>query len=148
MEITTWPLSQDFLYFALKTCRVEHIDKANQKAADSFINNHQVEAHEGDQPSFSVKVLKSFKDPLSRQVYEGVYIRSSGENSLNTKMDYYQTSTYRMRREILHGWLDWCKNHVLKMLSLFNLNFNSYFYQQPKNILQFDKGKSQNMLFI
>ena len=85
------------------TRSLEHVEKANQKAADSFINNHQIEAHNGDQPSFSTKILKSFKDPLSRQVYEGVYIRNCSGNSLNTKMDYYQTSTYRMRREILHG---------------------------------------------
>ena len=85
------------------TRSLEHLEKSDQKAVDSFINNHQIEAHNGEQPSFSVKVLKSFKDPLSRQVYEGVHIRNCNEDSLNTKLDYYQTSTYRMRREVLHG---------------------------------------------
>ena len=85
------------------TRSLEHLEKSDQKALDSFINNHQLEAHNGEQPSFSVKVLKSFKDPLSRQVYEGVHIRNCDEDSLNTKLDYYQTSTYRMRREVLHG---------------------------------------------
>ena len=85
------------------TRSLEHLEKSEQKALDSFINNHQVETHNGEQPSFSVKVIKSFKDPLSRQVYEGVHIRNCSEESLNTKLDYYQTSTYRMRREVLHG---------------------------------------------
>ena len=74
----------------------------DKKALDSFITSHQKEVHNDSEPSFAVKVLKSFKEPLSRMVYEGVYIRNS-EQSLNTKLDYYQTSTYRMRREILHG---------------------------------------------
>ena len=74
------------------TRSLEHLEKSDQKAVDSFINNHQIEAHNGEQPSFSVKVLKSFKDPLSRQVYEGVHIRNCNEDSLNTKLDYYQTS--------------------------------------------------------
>ena len=49
------------------------------------------------------KVLKTFQDPLSRQVSEGVYIRRNTNNSLNTKLDFYQTSTYKVRREVLHG---------------------------------------------
>ena len=84
------------------TRALEHLDKADKKALDSFITSHQKEVHNDSEPSFAVKVLKSFKEPLSRMVYEGVYIRNS-EQSLNTKLDYYQTSTYRMRREILHG---------------------------------------------
>ena len=82
---------------------LEHIEKANKKSDESFIANHQRECHNGNEPNFKVKVLKSFQDPLSRQVSEGAYIRRNPHNSLNTKQDYYQTSTYRMRREILHG---------------------------------------------
>ena len=82
---------------------LEHIDKARKKSDDSFISNHQRECHNGEEPKFNVKVLKSFQDPLSRQVSEGVYIRRNPHNSLNTKLDYFQTSTYRIRLEILHG---------------------------------------------
>ena len=85
------------------TRSLEHLDKASKNKEDSFINNHQKEKHNNDQPDFCVKVLKSFKDPLSRQVYEGVHIRNSSAISLNSKLDYYQTSTYNMRREVLHG---------------------------------------------
>ena len=81
----------------------EHIGKAHEKSKDSFIHNHQVEKHNSDEADFKVSVTKSFKDPLSRQVYEGIYIRKNSANSLNTKLDYYQPSTYNMRREMLHG---------------------------------------------
>ena len=81
----------------------EHLKKASDRKEDSFIHNHQIQSHNGNQPNFSVKVLKSFQDAFSRQVYEGVYIRRNKNNPLNTKLDYYQTSTYNMRREMLHG---------------------------------------------
>ena len=85
------------------TRSLEHIEKAEKKKDDSFINNHQREKHNDEQPDFCVKVLKTFNDPLSRQVYEGVHIRNNSAISLNSKLDYYQTSTYNMRREVLHG---------------------------------------------
>ena len=82
---------------------LEHIEKSNTNSDDSFISNHQKECHDGGQPQFNVKVIKTFQDPLSRQVAEGVYIRRNPNNSLNTKLDFYQASTYRVRREVLHG---------------------------------------------
>ena len=85
------------------TRSLEHLKKASDRKDDSFINSHQSQAHNGAHPEYSVKVLKSFQDAFSRQVYEGVYIRRNPNQPLNTKLDYYQTSTYNMRREILHG---------------------------------------------
>ena len=84
------------------TRNLEHQDKFNKKKQDSFIYQHQLEVHGGAEPDFKIKVLKSFKDPMSRQIYEGVKIRRSN-SSLNTKLDYYQQSTYSVRREIGHG---------------------------------------------
>ena len=82
----------------------EHLDKAENDQLNSFISNHQLLKHSlSDTPDFKVRVLKSFKDPLSQQVYEGVYIRRQEGFTLNTKQDYYQASTYRMNREINHG---------------------------------------------
>ena len=63
---------------------------------------HQQEVHGGAEPDFNMKVLKSFKNPMSRQIYEGVKIRRSN-STLNTKLDFYQQSTYSVRREIGHG---------------------------------------------
>ena len=64
----------------------EHLGKANDKSKESFIHNHQTEKHNGDEANFGVKVIKSFNDPLSRQVYEGIYIRKNASVSLNTKL--------------------------------------------------------------
>ena len=75
----------------------EHLKKAEEDKLDSFIANHQTKCTNA---SFKVKVLKSFKEPLSRQIYEGTYIRRQQAASLNTKQDYYQASTYR---EVNHG---------------------------------------------
>ena len=81
---------------------LEHTEKFLKKKPDSFMYQHQVEAHGGNEPDFNVKVLKSFKDPMSRQIYEGVKIRRSN-STLNSKLEFYQQSTYNIRREIGHG---------------------------------------------
>ena len=82
----------------------EHLDKYKKNAKDSFIRNHQKEFHQDKSPNFKVNVLKSFKSSLSRQIYEGVSIRKQqNAKTLNSKLDYYSTATYNVRREILHG---------------------------------------------
>ena len=74
----------------------------NQKP-ESFINNHQIEMHGGAQADFKCSVLRTFKDPLSRQVCEGVNIRNLPGGVLNSKLEYYQQGTYTLRREVNHG---------------------------------------------
>ena len=59
------------------------MEKAEKDALNSFISNHQSEHHNGDMPDFKEKVLKSFKGPISRQVYEGIYSRRQDTASLN-----------------------------------------------------------------
>ena len=81
----------------------EHIDKFDKKSKDSFIRNHQMEKHHNSEPNFKVKVLKTFQDSLSRQIFEGVAIRHQNSESLNSKQDYYSASTYNIRKEVLHG---------------------------------------------
>ena len=49
----------------LYTRAMEHKIKHLKKKPDSFINNHQMESHKGVDPEFSVKVVGSYKDPLS-----------------------------------------------------------------------------------
>ena len=61
-----------------------------------------MEVHGGSEPDFNVKVLKSLKDPMSQQIYEGVKIRRSN-STLNSKLEYYQQSIYNIRREIGPG---------------------------------------------
>ena len=81
---------------------IEHQKKYKDEKADSFIFDHQKLMHHGQTPDMNVKVVKSFKDALSRQVYEGVKIRRA-TNVMNTKLEYYQQATYRMSREVGHG---------------------------------------------
>ena len=47
--------------------------------------------------------MKSFTDPMSRQISEGVNIRRSGAQAINSKLDFYQPSTYKVRRQVDHG---------------------------------------------
>ena len=64
---------------------------------------HRTVPHNGELPDFTRKVLKSFTDPMSRQINEGVNIRRSGAQAINSKLDFYQPSTYKVRREVDHG---------------------------------------------
>ena len=82
---------------------LEHIEKYVGKSDESFIQNHQKECHQNQEADFKVKVKKSFRDALSRQIYEGIHIRNIQCQSLNTKQDYYQASSYRMNRGVFRG---------------------------------------------
>ena len=81
---------------------IEHQEKFKKEKSDSFIHDHQQLMHHGQDPKMNVKVVRSFKDALSRQIYEGVKIRRAA-NVMNTKLEYYQQATYRMNREVNHG---------------------------------------------
>ena len=81
----------------------EHEDNYANQRPESFINNHQQEMHGGQEPDFKCSVLKTFKDPLSRQVCEGVQIRRLPGGVLNSKLEYFQQGTYTMDRQVNHG---------------------------------------------
>ena len=87
----------------LYTRALEHEMKHQKKKPDSFINNHQVESHEGVDPNFSVRVVGSYKDPLSRQVAEGVLITNTKTKVLNSKSEIRQPPIVRLRREVGMG---------------------------------------------
>ena len=60
--------------------------------------------HGGEEPDFKCSVIKTFKDPLSRQACEGVHIRKKVRGGvLNPKLEYYQQGTYTQRKEVNHG---------------------------------------------
>ena len=65
----------------------EHEENYLNKRPESFINNHQAEMHGGQDPDFKYSVLKTFKDPLSRQICEGVQIRRLSGGVLNSKLE-------------------------------------------------------------
>ena len=87
----------------LYTRAKEHEYKYEKKHSDSFIYNHQREKHENKDPNFNVKVVKSFKDPLSRQICEGVYIRRCKYEILNSKSEFFQPPIMNIRRELVLG---------------------------------------------
>ena len=87
----------------LFTRGLEHQDKFEKRKPDSFMFNHQEERHPGDQPDYKVSVVGSYRDPLSRQVAEGVLITRCKEEILNSKSEFRQPPIVRVRREVNTG---------------------------------------------
>ena len=93
------------------TRSTEHKSKFNskdQKVKDgSFIYKHQVEKHDGNEPNMKMKVEKTFRDNLTRQITESVYIYRTEEQTeyelMNTKSEWHAPSFYTVRRTIGHG---------------------------------------------
>ena len=79
---------------------LEHRDKKNK---NSWMHSHQQEKHEGAEPDFEMKVERMYKDPLSRQASEAVFIRRTNGNVLNSKIEFNQPQLYNVRREIMNG---------------------------------------------
>ena len=79
----------------------EHTGKYNSKTQchDSFIKKHQDEKHNGQPADFKAKVTGVFRDCLSRQVSEGVYIRRCDKNILNGKSEWHQPPLLRVQNE-------------------------------------------------
>ena len=50
-----------------------------------------------------MKVVRSFRDPMSRQVTEAVLIKNHQGELLNSKSEFYQPSLIRIRNEIVRG---------------------------------------------
>ena len=87
----------------LYTRAKEHADKCYGMKADSFMWQHQVDRHEGAEADFTAKVTQSFRDCLSRQVSEGVYIRRSEKEVLNSKSEWHQPALWRVQNELIKG---------------------------------------------
>ena len=78
----------------------EHRQNYNKKQTESFMHRHQVEKHYGMEAKFEAKVKMSFKDCLSRQIAEGVAIRRSDQEVLNTKSEWHQPALWQVRSEL------------------------------------------------
>ena len=81
----------------------EHLKKYNRRDPNSFIKKHQDEYHNGEPPDFKMKVVKSFKDPLSRQVSEAIHIKNHKGILLNSKSEFFQPPLVRIRQEVITG---------------------------------------------
>ena len=108
MECRQCPESDPTTYIGetsrnLYTRAKEHIDKCEGRKEDSFMWKHQEEKHNGVEADFKARVTHSFRDCLSRQVSEAVYIRRSEKQVLNSKSEWHQPALFRVQSEILRG---------------------------------------------
>ena len=74
--------------------------KYQRKDENSFIFKHQVEKHNSQPANFGMRVVGSFKDPLSRQVTEAVMIKNHQGTLLNSKAEFHQPPLVRVRQEV------------------------------------------------
>ena len=81
----------------------EHLRKLDKKEEGSFMHKHQVEKHDGAPGNFEMNVVRSFRDPLSRQVTEAMLIKNHGGELLNSKAEFYQPPLVRIRTELMQG---------------------------------------------
>ena len=81
----------------------DHESKLRRKDQNSFMYRHLMEKHDGEPVQFQMKVVKTFKDPLSRQVTEAVLIKNHRGELLNSRSEFHQPPLVRIRSEIIRG---------------------------------------------
>ena len=79
----------------------EHLQRSEKE--DSFMKKHMDERHVGEEKDFIAKVTHINKDCLTRQVREGVLIRRSMKEIMNSKTEWFQPPLYRIRNEIVNS---------------------------------------------
>ena len=85
---------------------IEHHNAYIKKKDNSFINNHQMDVHDGAPAQFKVTVLSQHKDPMSRVIQEAMNIKNfqdKGLNCLNSKAEYRQAPIVRTKRQVTVG---------------------------------------------
>ena len=87
----------------LYTRGCEHVDKyhSRRRNHDSFIKKHQLERHHDEPADFAAKVMGSFRDCMTRQISEGIHIRRSEVQVLNSKSEWHQPSLWRVQQDIV-----------------------------------------------
>ena len=77
----------------------EHEKKLEKKDEGSFMFRHQVERHDSKPVEFEMKVVKSSRDPLPRQVTEAILIKNHQGEILNSKSEWNAPPIIRIRAE-------------------------------------------------
>ena len=83
----------------LYTRSKEHWNDYNKRKADKPLYKHQKNFHPGQVAQFKIKATKFFKDPLTRQIDEGVRInnsQSSPDFLMNSKAEFRQGEVARV----------------------------------------------------
>ena len=70
---------------------------------DSFMRRHMQEKHAGEEEDFRARVTHTNKDCLTRQVREGVLIRRSRKEIMNTRSEWFQPPLYKIRSELINS---------------------------------------------
>ena len=97
----------------------------------SFIFNHQQEKHNGEPANFKQSVLRSYKDCLSRQAAESVFISKMQGEILNSKSEFHQPPIVTVRREINRGlWLE-----ISGVIAIYFLTFKLFISFGHKNLI-------------
>ena len=84
----------------LYTRAKEHSQNYMKNDSESFIQKHQINRHQGAPADFKAKVVESCKDCLTRQISEGVRIRRSEKEVLNSKAEWHQPALWKVRSEL------------------------------------------------
>ena len=77
----------------------EHLAGYATKKEDNPMLKHQLNFHPGVDPDYSMRVLQVFKDPLTRQINEGVRINSNRSTPgylMNSKSEFRQGEVARV----------------------------------------------------
>ena len=80
------------------TRTLEHMKNTDE---DSFMNKHMREHHPGEEKDFKAKVIRTNKDSLTGQVWEGVQIRREKRKLMNTKPEWFQPPLFKVQSEII-----------------------------------------------
>ena len=72
-------------------------------AEESFMRRHMQEKHPGEEGDFRARVTHTNKDCLTRQVREGVLIRRSRKEIMNTRSEWFQPPLYKIRSELINS---------------------------------------------
>ena len=77
---------------------LNHVDDYRRQREDSHMWKHAIEKHERRMDvKFSMKIVKDFKDPLTRQVNEAVrMVRCEADNVLNSKSEWHGPAIVRL----------------------------------------------------
>ena len=78
----------------------EHARNYDRRGEESFMVKHQHDRHSGLLADFKARVKISFQDCLSRQVAEGVHIRRSENEVLNSKSEWHQPALWKVSSEL------------------------------------------------
>ena len=85
----------------------EHVAGRESREEDNHQIKHWLSSHEDllSPPTFKFTIIKTFQDPLTRQLSEAVRIERRGEDILNSKSVFSRCRVPRLRVD-MEGWLE------------------------------------------